>query len=252
MRKGLTWLVCLIFGSLLALIVYCWALDQILSDHHTKIVKESNNQATYRMGQICIEADCERAVILVGNIDADFQTMVRQLAASKFEGVAWVCLRSPGGDIGIAMESASLIAKQKMNTCVVPVEPGVKEPNSPCASSCLYIFAAGERRVIDKTSVLGIHPSLIGVEKCYLPCNFAQRMTGETKTWLAADKHGLGQHPLINRLNAETHAHEPTSILRPTDFHTVTPSEYIEWGLATQKDLIDNGRFVLDESKKSP
>lgn len=68
----------------------------------------------------------------------------------RFE-VVDVELNSPGGDVLAAMEIGNLVRKEWMWT-TAPDDPGTE-----CASACVFIFAAGARRIAGSESKIGIH-----------------------------------------------------------------------------------------------
>ncbi|MBI5271827.1 MAG: hypothetical protein HY856_19355 [Burkholderiales bacterium] len=85
-------------------------------------------------------------VLLHGDITL---AAAQQFAAATAEpGVRLVRLRSPGGDVGAALDIGERMVAQGMDVEVV----------GPCFSSCAnYLFIAGRRKVIRPGAVVGWH-----------------------------------------------------------------------------------------------
>jgi hypothetical protein len=71
------------------------------------------------------------------------------LAAERAAGVAEIVLHSPGGSVTDATTMARLIREKGLGTRVLP--------DGYCASSCPLVFAAGQERIADATSWIGVH-----------------------------------------------------------------------------------------------
>ncbi len=71
------------------------------------------------------------------------------LAEDRAKGVSEIVLHSPGGSVNDATEIAHIIRDQGLSTRVLA--------DGYCASSCPLVFAAGVKRVADRTSWIGVH-----------------------------------------------------------------------------------------------
>ncbi len=110
------------------------------------------------------------------------------LASERATHVTEIVLHSPGGSVNDAREMARIIHGQKLDTRILP--------DGYCASSCPLVFAAGIRRVADRTSWIGVHQVFAlttafgsladGMEQ-------AQAVSAEAQDLLA----GFGVDPLV-------------------------------------------------------
>lgn len=92
-----------------------------------------------------IEGD---TLILKGRVDSHFYDYLT-LEAKKIEKIKYVSLHSYGGNHNWALDVAAKL--QSLNKITI-----VKKGNV-CASACVYLFASGKERIMEKTTWLGVH-----------------------------------------------------------------------------------------------
>ncbi len=73
---------------------------------------------------------------------------------ASIEKVKFIQLNSLGGDHDWALLIAEKLKSFKKTTVI--------QSQNFCASSCVYLFAAGEKRMMDKNTWLGIHGARLG------------------------------------------------------------------------------------------
>jgi hypothetical protein len=140
------------------------------------------------------------------------------LAEDRAKSVTEIVLHSPGGSVNDATEIAHIIRDQGLSTRVLA--------DGYCASSCPLVFAAGVKRVADRTSWIGVHQVFAlttqfgsladGMEE-------AQIVSAAAQDLLA----GFGVDPLVWTRAMST----PKEKL-----YLFTPDELIELKLATRLD----------------
>ena len=100
-----------------------------------------------------------------------------------------LALNSSGGLLGVAMRIGSIVKEKKMTTIVL----------DKCKSACMFVFIAGQSRIANKESSLGLHQGAdIDTKECIDPKvnskdnrDFFSRMSSYTNDMLGAKVGGF-------------------------------------------------------------
>lgn len=92
-----------------------------------------------------IEGD---TLIYKGRVDSHFYDYL-SLEAKKLENVKYISLNSYGGNHNWALDVAAKIQSLGKTT--------ILKSGNVCASACVYLFAAGKERIMEKGTWLGVH-----------------------------------------------------------------------------------------------
>jgi hypothetical protein len=91
-------------------------------------------------------------IAMSGKIEPGDDAKLHELLQDRYRHhrkTTYIALDSPGGNVMSALEIASTLYKNGINTAV--------GPNTMCASACFYLFAAGPKRIFSKDAEIGVH-----------------------------------------------------------------------------------------------
>lgn len=92
---------------------------------------------------------------ITGKVDSHIYDFL-SYAEQDLKNITWVSLNSLGGNHDWAMTIAQKLQSFRLKTLI--------EPGSVCASSCVYLFMAGQERWMNETAWLGVHGARLGLQ----------------------------------------------------------------------------------------
>jgi len=143
------------------------------------------------------------------------------LASDRAKDVSEIVLHSPGGFVRDAVEMARIIRDNSLSTRVLP--------DGYCASSCPVVFAAGVKRIADRTAWIGVHQAFADI------ATFGSLAEGMEQAQIVGAEmqnllHDFGVDPLVWTRAMST----PKEKL-----YLFTPEELIELKLATKVEGVE-------------
>lgn len=157
-------------------LVWLWASDRECIVAATAAPLRPGPPPVVIRGELCSgPGSCEPALLLAGafRMGATEQILFDLADLKQYPDgrtATWLCLLSPGGNVGVAEDVARGLRFQGLRTCVIPISeasilqlPGVPRParDTECASACVILFLSGTDRLLHPQAAIGVHQGRI-------------------------------------------------------------------------------------------